>query len=196
MTVAFLSNLSTTVLDSLYGNAAALAAVPTITLANGTTAQIENLGVFLLQKTSILTPDNMTVIAALNGGNWISFYQQSLFMDAFNIIDPSQTQWSRSNASIASASTLALPDFANAYIVSGTTTINLISAANRQDGAVIILKFASNPTIAYNQTISGTNYPIILASHTNLTTLTTNSQLTLCLDVANTMWAEVARCIV
>ncbi len=63
---------------------------------------------------------------------------------------------------VVSASHMTLGTDGNFFWITGTTTINLISADSWQDGSQIYLAFDSTITVKYNQTLSGNFLPIML----------------------------------
>jgi len=73
-----------------YANAAALAAVDTTDLFNGSRAIIESLGVFKLDIDSTATANNTTVIAAAGGGNWLLDSTSGAVLTSDNKIAPFQ----------------------------------------------------------------------------------------------------------
>lgn len=74
-----------------YADAATLTAVDTSSIANGTYAQVTNLGVYQLDKDSLETADGTTVIAAdVARSKWIVNYQNKIMMTADGEIDGSQ----------------------------------------------------------------------------------------------------------
>lgn len=91
-----------------YANAAALTAVATAEEYEGLRAGVTGLGVFKLEKLSEAATDDVTVIAAADGGNWVKADVAAYLMtNASNHIDGSQMS---NVASISlSAGTAALP---------------------------------------------------------------------------------------
>lgn len=74
-----------------YADASTLTAVDTTSLANGIYAQVTNLGVYQLDKSSVATADGTTVIAGDRAGvNWIVNYRNHLYMNDDGEIDGSQ----------------------------------------------------------------------------------------------------------
>lgn len=73
-----------------YANYTALGAATTTSLANGSYAEVTDLGVFQLDKSSIAVVDNATVINALNGGRWLINYNVHIQENATAEIDGSQ----------------------------------------------------------------------------------------------------------
>jgi hypothetical protein len=99
-------------------------------------------------------------------------------------------------ADVASANNLSLGTDGNAFEITGTTTINLISNTNWQNGSVIRLAFSSSLTVTNNAGTSGSNINILLAGGANFSA-TANDILTLMLcEIGGTQnWVEVSRSV-
>jgi len=99
-------------------------------------------------------------------------------------------------ADVASANNLSLGTDGNAFEITGTTTINLISSIGWQNGAVIRLVFSSSLTVTNNAGTSGTNINILLAGGANFSA-TANDCLTLMLCEIGSVqnWVEVSRSV-
>ena len=95
-------------------------------------------------------------------------------------------QWDK-GADIVSASGITLGTDGNYFVITGTTTINTITATDWQAGAVVILQFSGILTVTHNS--GGTN-DILLGNATNFVTAAGN-RLMLIFD--GTDWAECAR---
>lgn len=91
---------------------------------------------------------------------------------------------------IASASTITLGDDGNVFIITGTTTIQLIDSTNWQAGSIIILIFQSAATVKNGAGSSGVNKQILLNGSTDLIGAA-NNVLQLVFD--GTQWQEVSR---
>lgn len=100
-------------------------------------------------------------------------------------------------ADLASANNLVLGTDGDAFEVTGTTQINLISNVGRQNGAVVTLVFTSTPTVKHNQATSGSNITIQLAGAVDFAA-TAGDTLTLVLsEIGGTQaWREVARAVI
>lgn len=112
----------------VYANYTALGAAVTTFLANGAYAEITGLGVFQLNKVSTATPDNATIIAALNGGNWLINYNVHIMENATSVIDGSQI------ASFASLSLAAGSAAAPSLNFSGNTNTGIYQASSNVIG--------------------------------------------------------------
>ena len=99
-------------------------------------------------------------------------------------------------ADVASANNLSLGTDGNAFEITGTTTINLISNTNWQNGSVIRLVFSSSLTVTNNAGTSGSNINILLAGGANFSA-TANDILTLMLCEIGSVqnWVEVSRSV-
>jgi hypothetical protein len=99
-------------------------------------------------------------------------------------------------ADVASANNLSLGTDGNTFEITGTTTINLISNTNWQNGSVIRLVFTSTPTVTNNAGTSGSNINILLAGGANFSA-TANDILTLLLcEISGVQnWVEVGRSV-
>jgi hypothetical protein len=97
---------------------------------------------------------------------------------------------------VASANNLSLGTDGNAFEITGTTTINLISNTNWQNGSVIRLVFSSSLTVTNNAGTSGSNINILLAGGANFSA-TANDILTLMLCEIGSVqnWVEVSRSV-
>lgn len=94
-------------------------------------------------------------------------------------------------ATVASASNLTLTK-GNVFTISGTTTINCLTAANWQAGSVVMLKFSANISVQHDGVCTGAIPPMLLqASPANANAFTANDTLTIMFD--GTQWLEVAR---
>jgi hypothetical protein len=95
---------------------------------------------------------------------------------------------------VASANNLSLGYGGTYFIVTGTTTINLIDSTDWQDGSQITLMCASGTMLVkYNQTSSGVNKTIGLAGGKDFPMRALDT-LTLRYDANVPGWLEVARC--
>lgn len=90
-------------------------------------------------------------------------------------------------SAVASANDIALT-YGNLFSVTGTTTINTISATGWRAGSVVTLLFTSTPTVADNA--AGAGASILLNGSTNFA-VTAGSTLTLVYD--GSTWTEIAR---
>ncbi len=103
-------------------------------------------------------------------------------------------------AAITAASTITpatqTPNGGNVFVVTGTTTVNLIGSVNWNNGAEIVLLNTGALTYAHNQAPSGSNYPLMLAGSTNATPAV-NTRITLRkINVSGTVsWWETARVV-
>lgn len=93
-------------------------------------------------------------------------------------------------ADVASAADVALGN-GNVFDITGTTTINTISATGWTAGSVAILQFDASVTVAHNA--AGTGASILLAGAANFSA-TAGDTLTLVYDGAT--WRETARAVI
>lgn len=100
-------------------------------------------------------------------------------------------------ADVASANNLTLGTDGNCFEITGTTTINLISNVNWQNGSVVTLLFTSTPTVTHNAATSGTNITIQLAGAANFSA-TAGDTLTLRLsEIGGTQaWREIGKALI
>jgi len=97
-------------------------------------------------------------------------------------------------ADVASAGTIALGD-GNAFELTGTTAVGLITSTGWQDGSVITLIANENVTINHATATSGSDITILLAGSANFA-MTANDTLTLVLSTTTAggqAWREIAR---
>lgn len=194
MTIAFINTYTDA---PPYANAAALAAVVTATYANGTIAEVTNLGVFKLNMASTLTANNTTVISALSGGNWEIFNTTGSMVNNSNVFDPSRIPIGVNNVlptTIASTGNLTLTPGYNVFQITGSTQINLINSTGFAPWSSVILVFSNTPTVKYNQTFSGNFQTIILAGAADYVAVAL-STLTLIWD-GTLYWREIGRGLV
>jgi hypothetical protein len=104
---------------------------------------------------------------------------------------------------IASASTIApspsLATGGNVFVVTGTTTINLIDRGVAwQPGVTITCLFSGATTLKHNQAPSGTQLPMMLAGSVDMGPLTANTrvQFTLMLVGGVYSWWQTAPALV
>lgn len=99
-------------------------------------------------------------------------------------------------APVASANNLVVGFDANAFEITGTTQINLISNTTWANGSIITLLFTSTPTVKNAQASSGANITILLAGGVDFVA-TANDTLTLMLSsVGGTQaWREISRAL-
>jgi hypothetical protein len=97
-------------------------------------------------------------------------------------------------ADVASANNLALGADGNAFEITGTTQINLISNLAWQNGSEITLLFTSTPTVKQAQATTGTNITILLDTAGDFVA-TAGDSLTLVLsEIGGTQaWRETGR---
>ena len=93
-------------------------------------------------------------------------------------------------ANVASAGDLTLGSDGNAFLITGTTTINAITTTNWQAGSVIRLIFAASLTVS-NNVAGGANTAKILLNGSVNFAATLNDVLTLVYDGTN--WLEASR---
>lgn len=108
-----------------------------------------------------------------------------------NTIHTARVQLSK-GANVASAGDLTLGSAGNSFSITGTTTINAITTTSWQAGSVIMLIFASTPTVK-NNTAGGASTAKILLNGGVDFSATANDVLTLIYDGTN--WLECSRSI-
>jgi len=108
-----------------------------------------------------------------------------------NTIHTARVQLSK-GANVASAGDLTLGSAGNSFSITGTTTINAITTTNWQSGSIIILIFASTPTVK-NNTAGGASTAKMLLNGGVDFSATANDVLTLIYDGTN--WLECSRSI-
>ena len=108
-----------------------------------------------------------------------------------NTIHTARVQLSK-GANVASAGDLTLGSAGNAFSITGTTTINAITTTNWQAGSVIILIFASTPTVKHNTAGGAGTAKMLLNGGVNFVA-SANDVLTLIYDGTN--WLECSRSI-
>jgi len=108
-----------------------------------------------------------------------------------NTIHTARVQLSK-GANVASAGDLTLGSAGNAFLITGTTTINAITTTSWQSGSVIRLIFASTPTVK-NNTAGGASTAKMLLNGGVDFSATANDVLTLIYDGTN--WLECSRSI-
>ena len=91
-------------------------------------------------------------------------------------------------ASVASANNLTLGADGNLFTISGTTQINLIDSTGWSAGSRVTLIFSGALTVKNNQTVSGSNKPIILNTNNDYTT---TAGYTLDLIYNGTAWYDI-----
>lgn len=99
-------------------------------------------------------------------------------------------------ADVASANNLSLGTDGNAFEITGTTTINLISNTNWQNGSEVTLLFTSTATLTDGTANSGTDIGMELSGNTNFTA-SAGATLTLILsEIGGTQrWREKCRSV-
>ena len=129
-------------------------------------------------------------------GKTVTLDYQGLILSASNPLINGGRLQQKQGADIASANNLSLGTDGNAFEITGTTTINLISNTNWQNGSVIRLAFSSSLTVTNNAGTSGSNINILLAGGANFSA-TANDILTLMLcEIGGTQnWVEVSRSV-
>lgn len=108
-----------------------------------------------------------------------------------NTIHTARVQLSK-GANVASAGDLTLGSAGNSFSITGTTTINAITTTNWQAGSVIILIFASTPTVKHNTAGGASTAKMLLNGGVDFVA-TANDVLTLIYDGTN--WLECSRSI-
>jgi len=108
-----------------------------------------------------------------------------------NTIHTARVQLSK-GANVASAGNLTLGSAGNSFSITGTTTINAITTTNWQAGSIIILIFASTPTVKHNTAGGAGTAKMLLNGGVNFVA-TANDVLTLIYDGTN--WLECSRSI-
>jgi len=100
----------------------------------------------------------------------------------------------KQGADVASAKNLSLGTDGNAFEITGTTTINLISNTNWQNGSEITLLLASGITVKHGQTTSGSNITISLSGAADLVTAAETALTLVLSEVGGTQkWREKHR---
>ena len=97
----------------------------------------------------------------------------------------------KKGANVASANDMVLGNDGNFFSITGTTTINTISANNWQSGSVIKLQFNDNITVKHNT--AGTGASLLLSGAGDMSA-TADDTLTLVYD--GTTWRELARTVI
>lgn len=95
-------------------------------------------------------------------------------------------------ASVAATNTMTLGTDGNYFQITGATQINTLSNVSWQGGAVVTMKFNSNPVVKHNQAPSGVQVPIILNGAVDFSTAASNT-LTLRYDSTDSCWYEIGR---
>lgn len=95
-------------------------------------------------------------------------------------------------ANVASAGDLTLGSAGNSFSITGTTTINAITTTNWQAGSIIILIFASTPTVKHNTAGGASTAKMLLNGGVDFVA-SANDVLTLIYDGTN--WLECSRSI-
>jgi hypothetical protein len=95
-------------------------------------------------------------------------------------------------ASVASGTTVTLGNDGNLFHITGSTTLNTITATNWQQGSIITLHFDSNPTVKDQTSGGGTGLPLRLNGSVDFIAAT-SSRLMLYLD--GDFWWEISRTI-
>jgi hypothetical protein len=104
-------------------------------------------------------------------------------------------QIARQGPDIAAANNLVLGTgqftSGNYYVVTGNTTINLLSKASWQDGALVTLHFTGTPTVKNDQASSGNNTKILLTGGGDLVVASPcNLTLRLCTKGGVQAWRQ------
>lgn len=108
-----------------------------------------------------------------------------------NTIHTARVQLSK-GANVASAGDLTLGSAGNSFSITGTTTINAITTTNWQAGSIIILIFASTPTVKHNTAGGASTAKMLLNGGVDFVA-SANDVLTLIYDGTN--WLECSRSI-
>mgnify|MGYP001577519028 CR=1 FL=1 len=96
-------------------------------------------------------------------------------------------------ADVASANNLSLGTDGNAFEITGTTQINLISNVGWTNGSIVTLLFTSTPTVKNNQATSGTNIVILLNGAADFVASAGDAlELMLCEIGGTQAWREIA----
>lgn len=97
-------------------------------------------------------------------------------------------------ADVASANDLTLGADGNVFEITGTTQINAITTANWQTGSIVVLIFASTPTVKHN-TAGGVGTAVILLAASGDFAATAGDTLTLVYSEqgGTNAWRELAR---
>jgi hypothetical protein len=119
---------------------------------------------------------------AITGGNVIIGAGTGAIMEAY------------AGGTTPSANNLYLAANGNYFVVTGNTQINLLQKSDWAAGAVVCIRFTSNPTVKNNQAVSGDYKPINLAGAADFVA-SANDVLTLRYDSIDSAWYEVARSI-
>jgi hypothetical protein len=103
----------------------------------------------------------------------------------------------RQGADVASAGNLTLGSDGNVFEITGTTTINAITTAGWQTGAIITLVFAASLTVSHNTAGGGGTAVILLAGAVNFSA-TAGDTLTLRYSEqgGTNAWREVSRAVI
>jgi hypothetical protein len=99
-------------------------------------------------------------------------------------------------ATVASANNLALGVDGNAFEITGSTQINLITSTNWKNGSILRLLFTTTCTVKNGQTTSGSNITLKLAGASDFSA-TAEDVLTLILSSVGGVqaWREVSRSV-
>jgi hypothetical protein len=185
--------------DTIYANSAALQAVNTSNLFDGTLAYVTNSGLYkfsLQAKTGNIQPTT-------GPGWWLLLPYPYLLLNTSNQIDNSQINLAGSSQSlgqltmtgrflaaqgpdVASATNIVL-GAGNYFNITGTTTIQTISASGWQTGSEITLHFSSAGCVLKNAG-SGTGAPCVLSGNADLTS-TQDQHIKL---ILNNFWFQTA----
>lgn len=93
-------------------------------------------------------------------------------------------------ADITASSTITF-NAGNYNNITGNTTINLWESAGLQNGTCKTVRFTGKGTIKHNQTASGTAFPLLLNSSTDLVTDNKNTKLIMRLNVPISAWEQI-----
>ena len=140
---------------------------------NQTTSGL-NYPIFLNLKADYTAKANDILVLKLIDGIWYEINALTKVSGLQNVVEDTTPQaggdfdmnshrfLESKGASVVSANNLTLGNDGNAFVISGSTQLNLLNSVDWSEGSEITLQFSGTPVIKHNQTLSGLNYPIFL----------------------------------